>query len=64
MPGVGGVALVQKLRERRPDLKVLFMSGYADDADSGLADGAALLRKPFSPEQLLAAVAKALDRSP
>ena len=64
MPGLGGVGLAEKLREQHPELKVLFMSGYADEAT--FRDGArdpelALLRKPFSAEALLAAVAEALQ---
>jgi signal transduction histidine kinase/ActR/RegA family two-component response regulator len=65
MPGLGGVGLAEKLRAQYPDLKVLFMSGYADEAmfrDGARALNLALLRKPFSAEALLAAVAGALDK--
>jgi PAS domain S-box-containing protein len=48
MPEMDGYELLQRLRQERPDLPVLFMSGYAD------ADTAApLLRKPFAPEALV-----------
>ena len=55
MPGISGVALVERLRGLRPDLKVLFMSGYTDrhivDA-SILSDSAAFIHKPFTPDAL------------
>jgi two-component system cell cycle sensor histidine kinase/response regulator CckA len=62
MPGVRGPALYERLRARRPDLAVLFMTGYADAKGS---DGAplaetALLQKPFTPEQLADRVAALL----
>jgi CheY-like chemotaxis protein len=52
MPRLGGWELAAALQERRPGLKVLFMSGYSDDA--GLRHGlthhqVAYLQKPFSP---------------
>jgi CheY-like chemotaxis protein len=66
MPGLGGPALATKLRERRPELCVVFMTGFAErDA----ADQAAqltvepLLLKPFTPVVLMTAVRQAL-RSP
>ncbi len=59
MPGMRGPELAARLtRDRR--LPVVFMSGYTDDAlDTG---GPALVPKPFTAEQLLAAVRAALDR--
>ncbi len=52
MPGMGGVALAKEMQERLPFLPVLLTSGYshvlAEDADHGFA----LLRKPYSAEQL------------
>jgi PAS domain S-box-containing protein len=55
MPGISGVALVDRLRGLRPGLKVLFMSGYTDrhivDA-SILSDSAAFIHKPFTPDAL------------
>jgi two-component system, cell cycle sensor histidine kinase and response regulator CckA len=67
MPGLGGRETAARALERCPDLRVLFMSGYLDDELlRGLVEGdaAALLRKPFSREQLLHAVRDALDTAP
>ena len=52
MPGMGGVALAESLRERLPDLPVVLASGYshvlAREADHGFE----LLHKPYSAEQI------------
>jgi len=56
MPKTSGRALADVLTIRRPALKVLYMSGYTDDAIAhhGVLDpGTALLPKPFTPESLL-----------
>jgi PAS domain S-box-containing protein len=55
MPGASGPDLVGRLVERRPGLKVIYMSGYTDDAivHHGVLDpGIAFLHKPFSSETL------------
>jgi CheY-like chemotaxis protein len=55
MPRMSGRALADALRERWPHLKMLFMSGYTDDALSrhgALEQGVVLLEKPFSPKRL------------
>lgn len=54
MPGMGGVALRDQLLERKPDMPVLVMSGYADRMAIG--DPAAVLRKPFSRDLLISTV--------
>jgi PAS domain S-box-containing protein len=59
MPGMSGTQLASRLRELRPDLPVLFMSGYtAGPAPGGyeLPADATLLHKPFDRSALLAAV--------
>jgi CheY-like chemotaxis protein len=64
MPHLDGPGLAACLRAIRPDLPVLFMSGYADRADtSDMSDltNQPLLAKPFGPVELLAAVRRALD---
>jgi CheY-like chemotaxis protein len=60
-----GTQLARALGERRPVLRVLFMSGYAEQIPGGTTfDGmpSAFLPKPFSQEQLLHEVAKLLRR--
>jgi signal transduction histidine kinase/CheY-like chemotaxis protein len=65
MPGMGGMALVQELRARAPNLRVLFMSGYASDDTfrHGISESEVrLLHKPFRPDELLAIVSDVLGR--
>jgi len=55
MPGMGGRALADQLRVACPDLKVLFLSGYTDEAmlrHGILPTGTQFLQKPFSLEAL------------
>lgn len=49
LPGIGGPATAKQLRERWPELKVVLMSGYADDAMRATAsnEGWHFLQKPF-----------------
>jgi signal transduction histidine kinase/DNA-binding LacI/PurR family transcriptional regulator/CheY-like chemotaxis protein len=63
MPNMGGRELASALRERRPDLPVLFVSGYASSsARQGLSDDdAQLLEKPFTAQTLVARVRELLD---
>lgn len=64
MPVMGGEQLAAQLTRVRPDMKVLYMSGYPNDgiAWSGmLASGVMLLEKPFSREILMRRVRQALD---
>jgi CheY-like chemotaxis protein len=55
LPQGGGPELAARLRQRWPNLKVLFMSGLGREAiqDQGVPPGAALLEKPFAPMALL-----------
>ncbi|MHB8766953.1 MAG: hybrid sensor histidine kinase/response regulator, partial [Deferrisomatales bacterium] len=65
MPGMRGPELATRLREQEPGLRVLFMSGYTDDAlgpDTLRVVGAGLLPKPFSREALVDAVVEAMAR--
>ena len=67
MPGMSGTQLAVELRRSRPDLPVLFMSGYtAGPAPGGqeLPPDAPLLHKPFQNDQLLQAMGQLLDRPP
>ena len=61
MPRLGGIALARRLRERRPDLPVLLMSGYAPDAQVTASD-LPRLDKPYAPEVLLREIRDRLDR--
>jgi two-component system, cell cycle sensor histidine kinase and response regulator CckA len=57
MPRMGGRELARRLREERPTLCVLYMSGYADtDRELELSDTEAFLEKPFNPVALAAKV--------
>jgi CheY-like chemotaxis protein len=63
MPGLSGLDTLRLARRTRPDLKVLFASGYADLSRFGGNLGSyALLKKPFKPETLAEAVQSALQR--
>ncbi|MFQ5418476.1 MAG: response regulator, partial [Myxococcota bacterium] len=64
LPKLDGVGLAARLAESRPDTKVLYMTGYAEDAATrrGPADPAiAILRKPFTSLDLLGMVRVALN---
>jgi two-component system cell cycle sensor histidine kinase/response regulator CckA len=60
MPRIGGLELATALRERGCTARMLFISGYSDHAPGELSPYGSLLPKPFTPEQLLSAVARAL----
>ena len=64
MPGLNGPQLTQKLLPNHPDLKVLFMSGYADNiiAQMGVLDiDKEFIKKPFLPRELLNKITEVLD---
>jgi PAS domain S-box-containing protein len=66
LPGMDGPELARRVTELRPDLPVLFISGYtdADIVRRGLLDaGQPFLQKPFTPEALAAEVAELLKQS-
>jgi len=66
MPGLSGRQLAEQLAQLRPDMKVLYASGYADQAivhHGILESGIAYLQKPFTPETLGRRVRQVLDSS-
>jgi signal transduction histidine kinase len=66
MPGESGPAYYQRLRQRIPDLPVLFMTGYADQeggSANGLDPAWPLILKPFNPTQLCRKIRTILDAS-
>ena len=63
MPELNGPDLVARLRAVRPDLSVIYMSGYADSrlAGRGISEeGASIVRKPFDAEELQETVRRTL----
>lgn len=66
MPGMSGWELVREVRERWPEVAVLFTSGYPRDHDQAGSQGraVALLPKPFTRSDLATAVRTALEAAP
>jgi signal transduction histidine kinase/CheY-like chemotaxis protein len=67
MPGPSGRVLADKVTAARPDMKVLYMSGYTDQAivhHGVLEQGIAYLEKPFSIDSLTRAVRNTIDSPP
>jgi two-component system, cell cycle sensor histidine kinase and response regulator CckA len=60
MPDMGGPDLAAKLKLRRPEMRVMLMSGYADGAMLVLNHGWHFIRKPFLPAALLGKVTEIL----
>jgi two-component system cell cycle sensor histidine kinase/response regulator CckA len=63
MPALGGRELAERLRRVRPDIRILYTSGYTDDAvvRTGVLDAQfVFMQKPFTPETLASKVREAL----
>ena len=64
MPGIGGRELAARVRALRPDARILFSSGYAENAIAHhgvLAEGVQFIAKPYSLQALTAKVRETLD---
>jgi len=67
MPGMNGRELAQRISEIRPNVKVLYMSGYTENVigHNGIMDaGVRLLQKPFNLRDLKSKVREVLDATP
>ncbi|MET0622535.1 MAG: response regulator, partial [Pyrinomonadaceae bacterium] len=65
MPGISGRQLVERLRALRPEINVLYMSGYTKDAirhHGVLGEGTSFIEKPFTPNKLGLKVREVLDK--
>jgi PAS domain S-box-containing protein len=65
LPGLNGRQLADQARERRPDLKVLFITGYAENATLAngiLEPGMAMLTKPFAVDALTRKIGQLIER--
>ncbi len=64
MPGMGGPELARNLERTHPELRVLYASGYTNEALTSrgiLEEGVELIQKPFTTDQLKERVRKVLD---
>ncbi len=64
MPEMDGPTLLKEMRRRNPELRIIFVSGYAEDAfEKNLPEGGqfAFLAKPFTLKQLVAAVKETIE---
>jgi DNA-binding response OmpR family regulator len=63
LPGLNGRQLADAARVTRPGLKVLFVTGYAEDAagSSFLEPGMEILAKPFTMEQLATKIREMIE---
>jgi CheY-like chemotaxis protein len=67
MPQVNGRVLAERLAAIAPDMRILFMSGYSDEAvhrHGVLGESAAFLEKPFTERALARKVREVLDATP
>ncbi|HSR51509.1 MAG TPA: response regulator [Acidobacteriota bacterium] len=64
MPHMGGQELANNLSSRWPETKIIFMSGYSDEAISRqgvLKEGTAFIKKPFTADSLTRQIRRELD---
>ncbi|HWR34312.1 MAG TPA: PAS domain S-box protein [Clostridia bacterium] len=63
MPIMRGGELALHIREQRPSIRLLFMSGYAEQDSDHIYRSGSLIEKPFPPQALTAKVRQILDRT-
>ena len=66
MPRMSGRELVEQARPLRPEMRILYVSGYSEEAiarQGQLTEGIELLAKPFTPAALTAKIRQLLDRA-
>lgn len=64
MPGMSGIDLLERARANHPEIKVVFITGYVDNARFGAKFAHEIVvRKPFTMDQLEPALRKALGQS-
>jgi len=64
MPGMGGRDLAEKMKSKRPGIKIIYMSGYTDNTivhNGALEEDVVLVEKPFTPETLVKKIREVLD---
>jgi CheY-like chemotaxis protein len=61
MPRISGLQLAERVTELRPEIRVLYTSGYADNALLSGREGIAFFEKPFTPDALMRKVREVLD---
>jgi FixJ family two-component response regulator len=64
LPNLSGPALSRTLQDKRPELKVLFMSGYTDASvfeQAGVEVGKAFLQKPFTIDAMARKIREVLE---
>ncbi len=64
MPGMSGLDLARNVRQLRPRLPVILVTGYADIGNTADLDGMQLLKKPYRQDDLAAAIQRALGDGP
>jgi two-component system, cell cycle sensor histidine kinase and response regulator CckA len=67
LPGINGRVLADLMAQHRPDMKVVYMSGYTGQTFNGhaiLAPGSIFLMKPFTREALAAKIGEGLESAP